>query len=182
MKKGSTVLYVLRLTVTLLLITAIVAALLSLINGITAPIIADRNQRKIQEAVQAVLPGGGDPMEFADDTGLVTQVYKGENGYAVQVAPVGFDGEITMMVGIGPDGKVLGISIINQTETAGLGAVCAAKNSAGQAFRDQFIGMSGTLAVEKDGGEVDAITSATITSRAVTDGVNAALACVAKFG
>ena len=182
MKKGSTVLYVLRLTVTLLLITAIVAALLSLINGITAPIIADRNQRKIQEAVQAVLPGGGDPVEFADDTGLVTQVYKGENGYAVQVAPVGFDGEITMMVGIGPDGKVLGISIINQTETAGLGAVCAAKNSAGQAFRDQFIGMSGTLAVEKDGGEVDAITSATITSRAVTDGVNAALACVAKFG
>ncbi|MBE6975300.1 MAG: RnfABCDGE type electron transport complex subunit G [Ruminococcaceae bacterium] len=182
MKKGSAVLYVLRLAVTLLLITAIVAALLSLVNGITAPIIAKMNEEKIQEAVRTVLPGGGDPVEFTDDTGLVTQVYQGENGYAVQVAPVGFDGEITMMVGIGPDGKVLGISIINQTETAGLGAVCAAKNSAGQAFRDQFIGMSGTLAVEKDGGEVDAITSATITSRAVTEGVNAALACVARFG
>ncbi len=182
MKTESTFKYVLRLTFTLLLITAIVAALLSVVNGITAPIIAKMNEEKIQQAVQTVLPGGGSVVEFKDDTGLVSQVYKGENGYAVQVAPVGFDGEITMMVGVGKDGKVLGISIINQTETAGLGAVCAAKNSAGEAFRNQFIGLGGTLAVTKDGGEVDSITSATITSRAVTAGVNAALACVANFG
>ena len=83
-----------------------------------------------------------------------------------------------MMVGIGKDGKVLGISIISHTETAGLGAVAAAENTKGQAFRDQFIGMGGSLSVTKDGGQVDALTGATVTSRAICAGINAALECV----
>ena len=181
MKTESNVKYILRLTVTLLLITAIVAALLAVVNGITAPEIARINAEKTQAAIEAVLEGGFDEelTQFDSQNGVVTNVYKGANGYAVQVIPVGFDGEITMMVGIGNDGNVTGISVINQTETAGLGAVCAAKNSAGEAFRNQFVGKTGTLAVTKDGGEIEAITSATITSRAVTAGVNAALACIA---
>lgn len=84
-----------------------------------------------------------------------------------------------MMVGVGSDGSVLGISIIKQAETAGLGAVCADKTSAGEEFRGQFAGNSGSVSVTKDGGSIDAITGATITSRAVCSGVNAALACVA---
>ena len=80
------------------------------------------------------------------------------------------------------EGNMLGISVIDQSETAGLGAVCAAKTSAGEAFRGQFEGVSGTVAVSKDGGELDAITGATITSRAVCRGVNAALACAANLG
>ena len=182
MKKENIVLYVLRLTLTLLIITSVVAAALAGINSITAPIIQQLTWQKIQNAIEAVLPGGGEAVEFTDSTGIVQCVYKGENGYAVQVTPGGFDGEITMMVGVDNEGKVLGISIIDQSETAGLGAVCAATTSAGEAFRNQFVGMSGVLAVTKDGGEVDAITSATITSRAVTAGVNAALSCVANFG
>ena len=184
MKTESTVQYVLRLTFTLLLITAVVAAALAGINSITAPIIQQLNEQKTQEAIAAVLPGGYDSeiTDFDDQNGLVTKVYKGANGYAVQVAPMGFDGAITMMVGIDNDGKVLGISVIDQSETAGLGAICAATNTAGEKFRGQFVGKSGTLAVTKDGGEVDSITSATITSRAVTAGVNAALACVANLG
>jgi len=83
------------------------------------------------------------------------------------------------MVGVGTDGKVLGISIVSHTETAGLGAVAAAQTSAGEAFRSQFVGKSGAVAVSKDGGELDAITGATITSRAICVGVNAALDCVA---
>ena len=182
MKKENTAKYVLRLTLTLLIITAVVAAALAGVNSITAPIIEKLNWEKTQAAVEAVLPGGGEEVTLSDTTGIVTAVYKGENGYAVQVAPVGFDGEITMMVGIDNEGKVLGISIIDQSETAGLGAVCAATTSAGEAFRGQFVGKSGTLAVTKDGGDIDAITSATITSRAVTSGVNAALAWVAENG
>lgn len=182
MKKENVVLYVLRLTLTLLLITAIVAALLSVVNGVTKPIIDKLTWEKTQKAIEAVLPGGGEEVEFTDSTGIVQTVYKGEKGYAVQVAPVGFNGAITMMVGVDNEGNVLGISVISQAETAGLGAVCADKTSKGETFRNQFIGMSGTLAVTNDGGEVDAIASATITSRAVTVGVNAALACVADFG
>ena len=183
MKKESTVTYILRLALTLLLITGVVAATLSGVNAITEPLIAKMNAEKIQKAINEVLPGGGEALDsFTDTTGLVTKVYKGENGYAVEVTPSGFDGTITMMVGIGNDGKVLGISVVNHTETAGLGAVAAAKTSAGEAFRNQFVGLSGSVSVSKDGGTVDALTGATITSRAVCEGVNAALACVAAMG
>ncbi len=181
MKTESTVKYILRLALTLLVITAVVAALLSLINSITKPIIDELNRQKTQKAIEAVLPGGGAEIAIPGGNDTVQALYQGESGYAVQVAPQGFNGAIVMMVGVDHEGKVLGISVISQAETAGLGAVCAAGNSAGEDFRNQFIGMSGTLAVTKDGGEVDSITSATITSRAVTDGVNAALDCVANL-
>ncbi|MCI7808849.1 RnfABCDGE type electron transport complex subunit G [bacterium] len=182
MKTESTVKYVLRLTVTLLLITAVVAVILAGVNSVTAPRIADLNARKTQEAVEAVLPGGGVEVAFTDSTGLVATVYQGDAGYAVKVNPSGFNGTVSMMVGVDNNGSVLGISIISQTETAGLGAVSAADTSAGEAFRGQFAGMSGSVSVSKDGGQVDAITGATITSRAVCTGVNAALACVANMG
>ena len=76
----------------------------------------------------------------------------------------------------------MGIDIISHTETAGLGAVAAADNAKGEYFRNQFGGQGGTLAVDKDGGTIEALTSATITSRAVVTGVNAALECVKNLG
>ena len=182
MKTESTVKYVLRLALTLLAITAVVAVILAGVNAVTAPKIAALNAEKTQAAIEAVLPGGGKEIAFTDDTGLVTAAYQGDAGYAIQVAPTGFNGTVTMMVGVGNDGKVLGISVISHTETAGLGATAAAGTSAGEAFRGQFAGMSGTVTVTKDGGQVDAITGATITSRAVCKGVSAALACAANLG
>ncbi len=180
MKKHSTPAYILRLALTLLIITATVAAALAGVNAITAPVIAELTAQKTQAAIEAVLPGGGEQLEaFTDDTGTVRAVYASELGYAIQVAPNGFGGAISMMVGVGTDGTVLGISIISHTETASLGAVAADTTSRGEAFRGQFVGQSGTLAV---GDTVDAISGATITSKAVTDGVNAALACAASFG
>ena len=182
MKKENTVKYVARLAITLLIIAAVMAAALAGINSVTAPIIAQLKAEKTQAAIEAVLPGGGDPVGFSDDSGIVTTVYQGESGWAVEVAPVGFDSAITMMVGIDNEGNVLGIDIISHKETAGLGAVAAADTAAGEAFRTQYVGKSGVLAVSKDGGEIDALTGATITSRAVTAGVNAALAVVANMG
>ena len=183
MKTESTAKYVCRLALTLLIITSVVAGILAFVNGITAPRIAAAKEAKVQKAIEAVLPGGGQPVEgYTDATGTVKKVYGSDTGYAVEVHPSGFNGEITMMVGVGSDGKVLAVSIVTQTETAGLGAVSAAKTSAGEAFRGQYAGKSGTLAVTKDGGDIDAITGATITSRAVTAGVNAALDCVANMG
>ena len=60
--------------------------------------------------------------------------------------------------------------------------MAAAKNAAGEAFRGQFVGLSGDLAVTKDGGGIDAITGATITSRAICEGINAAVACARQNG
>ena len=174
-KKESTVLYVLRLTFTLLLITSLVAVALAGINQVTAPIIAASNEAKTQNAVNEVLPGGGESIAFTDESGLISEVYESETGYAIKVAPNGFGGAIEMMVGVSKDESVLGISIIKHAETPSLGAVAADKSSNGQAFRDSFIGLSGEVTVSKDGGEADTISGATITSRAVADGVNIAL-------
>ena len=181
MKTESTVKYVLRLALTLLAITAVVAACLAGVNSITAPAIAELTAQKTQEAIQAVLPGGGESVDFPE-TALVSKVYASDTGYAVEVTPGGFDNTITMMVGVDKAGSVLGISIISHTETAGLGAVAAAGTPAGEAFRGQFVGTSGSVSVTKDGGQMDAITGATITSRAICVGVNAALEVVAKMG
>ena len=183
MKKQSIVLYVLRIALTLLLITSVVAAALAAVNYITAPIIAQAKADKTQAAISEVLEGGGETIEFdASANPLVKAVYASDKGYAVQVAPSGFDGEIDMMVGIDLDGNVTKISVISQTETAGLGAICAAKNDKGNTFRDSFVGLSGEVKTAKDGGEADTITGATITSRAVALGVTAALNCVASLG
>ena len=184
MKTENTVMYVLRLALTLFLITAVVAGALAAVNSITAPIIAAQNAAKTQKAIEAVLPGGFDEelTAFDNQGGLVSKVYKGANGYALEVLPSGFDNTITMMVGVDFEGKVLGISVVSHTETAGLGAVAAATTSAGEAFRGQFVEQSGAVAVTKDGGQIDAITGATITSRAVCVGVNAALNCVGGLG
>ena len=182
MKTESTVMYVLRLALTLLAITAVVAAALAGVNSITAPAIAELNAQKTQEAIELVLPGGGEEMADFPATALVSKVYAGDAGYAVEVTPGGFDNTITMMVGVDAEGKVLGISIIKHTETAGLGAVAAAGTPAGESFRGQFVGASGSVSVTKDGGTMDAITGATITSRAICVGVNAALDAVAGLG
>ena len=109
----STFMYVLRLAGTLLLICAVVAACLAGVNAVTKPIIEELNAKATQEAIMAVLPGGfeAEITDFADATGIVSKVYQGENGYAVEVGPSGFDNTITMMVGIDYEGKVLGISI-----------------------------------------------------------------------
>ena len=182
MKTESTALYVARLAVTLLLITALVAALLAGVNSITKPAIEALKAQKTQAAIAAVLPGGGEEINDFPATALVSKVYASDLGYAVEVLPSGFDNTITMMVGIDKEGNILGIDIISHTETAGLGAVADADTPAGVSFREQFIGMNGTVSVSKDGGEVEAITGATITSRAICAGVNAALECVGKMG
>lgn len=181
----STVKQIFTLTVTLLLITAGVAAALAGVNTITAPIIEKLNAEKTTKAIAAVLPDAETAVityEATSKEDAVQTVYTSETGYAVKVQTGGFGGTITMMVGVDKEGKVLGVDIISHAETASLGDVAASKNAKGQAFRAQYVGKSGTLAVNKDGGEIDAITSATITSRAVTSGVNTALEFIANIG
>lgn len=181
MKKN--ILYGLRLSGILLIICACVAAALAAVNAITKDRIAMAQQEKTKAAIAQVLEGEAQKMDLPDnmDLGIVRSAYVSEYGFAVEVAPNGFDGEILMMVGVDMDGKVTGISIISQTETAGLGAESAADSAKGNAFRDQFIGLTtGEILVDKDGGTIDSITGATITSRAVAQGVQAAVDFVLK--
>lgn len=184
MKTENNALYILRLTVTLLAICAFVALALAGVNAITKDRIAAVKAEKTQKAIAEVLENGetAKPMAVPNIFQYVTNAYENENGYAVEVEPAGFGGTITMMVGIDKDHKVTGISIISHTETAGLGSVAGDNSAKGQAFRDSFLGLSGSVSTNKDGGEADTITGATITSRAICDGVNAALEFVKRMG
>lgn len=169
--------YYLKLTLTLLIISAVVSGLLGLTNFITEDKIAEINAQKTAASMQEVLPADNySEIEYTGTEPLVVAAYQaGENAYVIEVTPSGFGGVIDMVVGIN-NGTVTGVSIISMTETSGLG-----DNASKADFRDQFAGSTGELAVNKDGGTIDALTGATITSRAVTDGVNAALRAAAEL-
>lgn len=169
--------YILRLTLTLLAITAVVAGLLGLVNALTEDKIAALTEEKALAAMREVLPA--ESYEALDATAEgVTEAYRAKDaGYVVRVSVNGFGGTIDMMVGVDESGCVTGVSVISHSETASLGAYCTRAD-----FRSQFVGTTDALAVEKDGGTVDALTGATVTSRAVTEGVNLALAFVGEVG
>lgn len=163
--------YILRLTLTLLLITAVVAGLLAFVNELTAGRIDELTRQKAEQAMREVLPAQDyTPLDAALPQG-VTEAYRaGDAGYVVRVAPNGFGGAIDLMVGVKADGTVNGVAVIAHSETASLGANCTREE-----FRAQYAGGAGPFAVGQDGGTIEALTGATVTSRAVTDGVNATL-------
>ena len=172
--KTSTAGSMVKTVVTLLLFAAVVAGLLGLVNHITAQRISEYKADKIQMAMKSVLPAreySEIPYEGED---IVSKVFRaGDEGWVVIVDPSGFGGLIEMMVGVDKSGAVTGVSIISMSETSGLGA-----NANRESFRSQYIGKSGSVKLRKQGGEIDALTGATVTSTAVTKGVNAALSVV----
>lgn len=170
----------LRLVVTLFAISAVCALLLGLVNAVTESRITEAAQAKKEAAMNAVLPAQSyTPVEYTGTDATIEEIQKaGDAGYVVQVSPAGsFSGTLTIMVGVSNENTVTGVEIVKSSETAGLGA-----NAKKDWFREQFLGLSGTVQVTKDGGEIDALTGATITSRAVSVGVTSALTAVAELG
>lgn len=183
MVKKSDIAEIIKIGAILFAITAAAALVLALMNSVTAPVIAKNQAEKQQKAMQLVLPAAAgfsdENLKTDDMPETVTAVYASTNdaGYAVMVSPTGYGGAISIAVGVSPEGEVTGVDIINQTETAGLGANCTKPE-----FKDQFVGKTAGITVTKSGAkenQVDAISSATITSKAVTAGVNAALEAAA---
>lgn len=180
-----------RLAGVLLLVCAIAATLLGYTNEITYDKIQEQLVKASDEARKAVIPDADEFQQLDDSTlsvikanekfNLVTEVFAakiGGNivGYAVKVAPKGYGGAVEVVVGVTTDGTVQGIKVGNNNETPGLG-----KNAATPKFQEQFNGKiwGNTINVIKSGtpkdNEIAAISGATITSRAVTAGVNQAL-------
>ena len=165
-------------TVVLLIICVVAAFLLAYTNQITAPKIADvekQNEIQSRQIVYASAASFGE--EFTNDDGisLVPALDEQGNtiGYVVITVEKGYGGDITVMTGVDNEGVVQGVNILSMSETAGLGA-----NATGEKFRNQFIGLISGITVSKDkAGEnsIDALTGATITSRAVVNAVNAAI-------
>ena len=167
--------YYVKLTITLFVIAAVVALCLGLVNSITKDPIAQHKAETARNAMSQVLAAEAyTEVSFTDDTGTVQAVYQaGQAGYVVDLIVGGCQDMIELMVGVDNQGVVTGVSIVDHAETSGLGANCTKEE-----FRSQYVGTTGNLAVNKDGGTIDALTGATITSRAVTRAVNNAVACV----
>ena len=180
-KKESTLI---NMLVALLVIAAVSGGVLGLVYGVTKDAIAEVDQKKNEAAIQAVLPLEGEITYKAD---TLKYNYEGVDltfpcnlafdadgnfqGAAVKTSEGGFGGKIDMMVGFAADGTIKGTSVLSHAETPGLGANMTGK------FKDQFVDKnpaSYKLTVTKDGGDVDAITAATITSRAFSKAVDKA--------
>ena len=160
----------------LLLIAAVAALILGFVNFGTEGRIAAIAEETMNSAMQSVLPAASYTDAGVEDDGEIRTIYAAEGGgWVVEVTESGSQGLITMMVGVSSDYVCTGISITESSETAGLGAIAGQQSEKGEAFRAQFVGQSGTVAVTKEGGSIDAISGATITSKAVCRGVTAAI-------
>ena len=186
--------FIFKVAGTLTAISLVVALLLGLTNMLTADKIAAINKQKTEEALAKVVssadcefPEVTDvPQEVIDAAneqgGKLTNVYEilvgGENaGYAFKVTASGSQGNIVMIVGVDADLTVTGVSIVNNSETKGIGSKVMDNEatSSGALALDQFVGKSGagTLVVKQN---IDAVSGATVSTKGVTKGVNAALA------
>lgn len=127
-------------------------------------------RKELESMLHTILPGSGTFTEEAyegDDANIRT-AYKSEAGFVVHVVTSGYAGDISMLVGVSNDGKVQGLVVRDLQETYGLGARALTDT----AFLTQFLGTDGSAAVGED---IDALTGATVTSKAVTRGVNSAV-------
>ena len=167
------------LVIVLCAICVVTSLLLGLVNGVTEGPIAEITKAKTEAAMNEVLPADSyEAVPYNGDDSQITGMNKaGDEGYVVQVTVSGSQGMIDMVVGVKADGTVSGVSIVDMAETAGLGDKASEPD-----FRAQFVGTTGDAAVDKDGGQIAALTGATVTSRAVTKGVNAAVAAAATMG
>ena len=164
-----------KLGLKLLTLAAIGGLALGATNAITKGPIAEQAVATAAAARQTVLPEAVDFQLVAEADGDVTEIYQGLTasgetaGYTAKTTVQGFGGPIEVTIGVNSDGTVTGANVggTDFSETAGLGA-----KTKDPAFYDQFAGKTGPFELRKNGGEIDAVTSATISSTAVKNGVN----------
>ena len=176
--------FILKHALILFAIAFICSLLLILCNNLTEGRIAELQAKTEAEAQTDVLPEAKEFEEVKSEVMMllsdsrVTAAFSGKDadgkttGYCIKVEPSGFGGKISMMVGIKAGGEISGVKITSMSETPGLGA------KADDAWLTQFKGKKGSLSVIKSGtakdSEINAISGATITSKAVAEGVNIA--------
>ncbi len=149
----------------LTLIVAASVVLLVSINSVTSPVIEERNVEEIKSVLGSIFPEMS-MYELEDEVYIVYQDNT-KIGYAFMASGNGYGGNIDILIGLDNNFEIKGISIISQTETPGVGSKITESS-----FTDQFEGLSvSDIALKPEGGKVDAITGATISSRAVVDAV-----------
>ncbi len=170
-----------NMVVVLFIVTLIASAGVGAVNMITADAIAEANAAATKQAVSNVLPAFENTEiseQTIDDMPIVVYTAtSGEEvvGYAVEsMTKNGFGGVIRLMVGFAPDGQILNVNVLQQAETPGLGTKMADEDNALLRSIKDKKAWEIEFKVKKDGGELDALTAATISSRAYYDAVERA--------
>lgn len=166
----------------LLLICMVVTAALAFTYQLTAPVIAEINERNANAARGELLPQGEGSFSEVKAQLLenVSEVYKADNGAGMVFTTLdkGFGGQITVMVGIDSEGAITGVKVTKHTETPGLGTKAMTAEYLSQYQGQKAVTRSG----EPGETQIDAITGATITSNAVYRAVESALAQYESLG
>lgn len=160
---------------------ALIAGLaLGYVNSVTAGPIEQIKAKQLSDGIKAVLAADEVVVETPDTLESGAIIYQTDKGVAVQATdPNGFGGKLSVLVGFNAEGLIQGYQVLETSETPGLGAKAGEWFQKGQ--KGDIIGkQAGNLTVSKDGGEVDAITASTITSRAFLRCVNAAYAALSE--
>ncbi|MDR2524699.1 MAG: RnfABCDGE type electron transport complex subunit G [Oscillospiraceae bacterium] len=162
----------------LLMISMLCAAALALVNSITKTRIADNARKTADQAREAIFPAAQFTKKSIGGKSYYVAAANGEAlGYVMECSAQGYGGTVTLAVGIGADGAVRKLQVLAMAdETPGLG-----QNIAEADFLERFFGKNGKLALKIDGGEMDAVTSATYSSRAAVAAVNEALEIYASI-
>ena len=162
---------------------AVIAGLaLGYVNSVTEEPIRLIKEQQLSDGIKAVLAADELTVESTDTLENGSVIYRTDKGVAVQATdPNGFGGKLTILVGFDSEATIQGYRILETAETPGLGAKADQWFQEGQ--KGNIIGMSpakNNMTVSKDGGEVDAITASTITSRAFLRAVNMAYEALDK--
>ena len=154
-------------------VLALAVVLLLGVNGLTLGLRGDIAAKELQAKMELLLPGSTnfEIEEYTGDDSNISVVYKGETGYVVGTVTQGYAGPICMLIGVSSDGYVTGLQVRQMQETPGLG---------GEALTDwrfmmQFLKTEGDATV---GENIDALSGATVTSKAIARSVNSAVAYV----
>ena len=161
-----------KIFVPILAIILCAGLLLGLYN-VTLPLRQAKAEEELQQKLLTLLPGSEtfttEAYDGEDQT--IRAVYKAENGYVIATSTQGYAGPIAMLISVTNEGSVTGLQIRDMEETYGLGFEALTDAE----FLAQFLGTEGDAEV---GENIDAITGATVTSKAITRSVNAAVAFV----
>ena len=150
----------------LAIIVIVSVVLLMVVNSITSPIVKNMQVEEIENTLRSIFPEMSEYDELEDEVYIIYE--DGEKaGYAFMASGSGYGGNIDILVGLDSGFGIKGVSILSQTETPGVGNKITESS-----FTDQFKGLSASdIALKSEGGKIDAITGATISSRAVVDAV-----------
>lgn len=164
----------------LFVIALVSSAAVAVVYDMTKEPIRKAQEQKVVNAIREVLPAfDNSPVGEPRNGCIAYEAKMGEEvvGYAIEsTSPNGFNGNVTLMVGIQTDGTIYNVAVLSQAETPGLGANMENEDNA---LLRSFVGRNGgemNMIVKKDGGDVDALTAATISSRAYSEAVATAYA------